>query len=69
MQDIGSHLNHFIRLNLPARADIMGISSWKSGMVCPYSGILVYRVPNLQVYINASGTWGCRVFLDPRFHV
>ena len=66
MQDFGSHPNHFIRLNLPARADIM----WWYIFMEEWNGVsllwdLGLQVPNLQVYTDASDTWGCGVFLDP----
>ena len=39
MQEIGSHPNHFIRLNLPAAADIMWwYPLWKNGMEYQYCG-------------------------------
>ena len=66
MQEIGSHPNHFIRLNLPARADIM----WWYLFVEEWNGVsllwdLGLQKPNLEVYTDASGTWGCGAFLDP----
>ena len=65
MQDIGSHPNHFIRLNIPARADIM----WWYIFMEEWNGVsllwdLGLQVPNVQVYTDASGNWGCRAFLD-----
>ena len=71
MQDIGSHPNHFIRLNLPARADIM----WWHIFMEEWNGVsllwdLGLQAPDIQVYTDASGNWGCRVFLDPKwFHL
>lgn len=71
MQDIGSHPNHFIRLNLPARADIM----WWYIFMEEWNGVsllwdLGLQQPNLQVYSDASGSWGCGAFLDPLwFHI
>ena len=66
MQEIGSHPNHFIRLNLPARADIM----WLYLFVEEWNGIsllwdLGLQRPNLVVCTNAFGTWECGAFLDP----
>ena len=54
MQEIGSHPNHFIRLNLPARADIM----WWYIFMEEWNGVsllwdLGLQVPNLQVYTDA----------------
>ena len=65
MQDIGSHPNHFIRLNIPARADIM----WWYIFMEEWNGVsllwdLGLQVPNVQVYTDASGNWGCGAFLD-----
>ena len=71
MQDIGSHPNHFIRLNLPARADIM----WWHIFMEEWNGVsllwdLGLQAPDIQVYTDASGNWGCGVFLDPKwFHL
>ena len=71
MQEIGSHPNHFVRLNLPARADIM----WWYLFVEEWNGVsllwdLGLQKPNLEVYTDASGTWGCGAFLDPMwFHL
>ena len=53
MQEIGSHPNHFIRLNLPARADIM----WWYIFMEEWNGVsllwdLGLQVPNLQVYTD-----------------
>ena len=43
-----------------------GISLWRSGMVLWDLGL---QVPNVQVYTDASGNWGCGAFLDPMwFH-
>ena len=66
MQEIGSHPNHFIRLNLPARADII----WWYLFVEEWNGVsllwdLCLQRPNLEVYTDASGTWECGAFLDP----
>ena len=71
MREIGSHPNHFIRLNLPARTDIM----WWYLFVEEWNGVsllwdLGLRKPNLEVYTDASGTWGCGAFLDSMwFHL
>ena len=58
MQEIGSHPNHFIRLNLPARADIM----WWFIFVEQWNGISLLwdiglHVPEVMVYSDASGSW------------
>ena len=72
MQDIGGHLNHFIRLNLPARVDIMW---WHYIFMEDWNGVsLLWDIglqdPNIQVYTDASGNWGCGVFLEPKwFHI
>ena len=63
MQEIGSHPNHFIRLNLPARADIM----WWFIFVEQWNGVFLLwdiRLHNsdLMVYSDASGSWGCGAF-------
>ena len=71
MQDIGSHPNHFIQLNLQARADIM----WWHIFIEEWNGVsllwdLGLQAPDIQVYTDASGNWGCGVFLDPKwFHL
>ena len=48
MQEIGSHPNHFIRLNLPARADIM----WWYLLVEEWNGVSklwdLYRLTEIQ---------------------
>ena len=65
LQEVGNHPDHFVRLNQAARADIMwwyvfserwnGISMlWDLGMS---------RV-QLQVYSDASGSWGCAAVQD-----
>ena len=65
LQEVGNHPDHFVRLNQAARADIMwwyifserwnGISMlWDLGM----SGV------QLQVYSDASGSWGCAAVQD-----
>ena len=66
MQEIGSLPNHFIRLNLPARTDIM----WWYLFVEEWNGLsllwdLGLQRPNLLVYTNSFGTWECGAFLDP----
>ena len=61
MQEIGSHPNHFIRLNLPARADIM----WWFIFVEQWNGVsLLWDIglhnSDLMVYSDASrilGLW------------
>ena len=63
MQEIGSHPNHFIRLNLPARADIM----WWFIFVEQWNGISLLwdiglHVPDAMVYSDASVSWGCGAF-------
>ena len=63
MQEIGSHPNHFIRLNLPARADIM----WWFIFVEQWNGVsLLWDIglhnSDLMVYSDASGSWGCGAF-------
>ena len=70
MQEIGSHPNHFIRLNLPAKVDIM----WWYLFVEEWNGVsllwdLGLHTPNLQVFTDASGTWRCGAFLDPSARV
>ena len=71
MQEIGSHPNHFIRLNLPARANIM----WWYLFVKEWNGVsllwdLSLWKPNLEVYTDAFGMWRCGTFLDPMwFHL
>ena len=65
LQEVGNHPDHFVRLNQAARADIMwwyvfterwnGISMlWDLGM-CQVQ---------LQVYSDASGSWGCAAVQD-----
>ena len=65
LQEVGNHPDHFVRLNQAARADIMwwyvfterwnGISMlWDLGM-CQ---------AQLQVYSDASGSWGCAAIQD-----
>ena len=65
MQEIGSHPNHFIRLNLPARADIM----WWFMFVEQWNGVsLLWDIglhdSDLTVYSDASGSWGCGAFCE-----
>ena len=66
MQEIGSLPNHFIRLNLPARADIMWwylfVEEWNRISLLWNLGL---QRPNLMMYTNAFGTWECGAFLDP----
>ena len=57
MQEIGSHPNHYIRLNLPAKADIM----WWFVFVDQWNGISLLwdtglHEPEIMVYTDASGT-------------
>ena len=59
MQDIDSHPNHFIKLNLPARADIM----WWHIFMEEWNGLFLLwdlglQAPDIQVYTDASGNWG-----------
>ena len=60
MQDIGSHPDHFIRLNMPARADIL----WWQMFAENWNGIsLLWDVSrqraDITVTSDASGSWGC----------
>ena len=65
MQEIGSHPNHFIRLNLPARADVM----WWSIFVDQWNGVsMLWDIglckSDIVVYSDASGSWGCGAFCN-----
>ena len=63
MQDIGSHPDHFIRLNLPTRADIM---QWYL-IAVEWSGISMFwdvskKTADITVTSDVSGSWGCGAF-------
>ena len=63
MQDIGSHPDHFIRLNLPSRADIL----WWYLFAEDWNGISMFwdvskQTADITVMSNASGSWGCGAF-------
>ena len=70
MQDIGSHPDHFIRLNLPARADIL----WWYLFAEDWNGISMFwdiskHTANITVTSDASGSWGCGAFWKSKwFH-
>ena len=63
LQEVGSHSRHLVRLNKPARADII----WCHLFVERWNGISLLwdlgLVKNdLKVYSDASGSWGCAAF-------
>ena len=70
MQDIGSHPDHFIHLNLPARADIM----WWYLFAEDWNGISMFwdvskKTADVTVTSDASGSWGCGAFWKSKwFH-
>ena len=70
MQDIGSHPDHFIRLNLPAKADIL----WWYLFAEDWNGISMFwdiskHTADITVMSDASGSWGCGVFWKSKwFH-
>ena len=70
MQDIGSHPDHFIRLNIPARADIL----WWKLFAEDWNGISMFwdvsnQSAEIQVTSDASGSWGCGAFWESKwFH-
>ena len=62
MQDIGSHPDHHIRLNTAARADIL----WWHMFTSEWNGVsmlwdLHRLTPNVHLFSDASGSWGCGV--------
>ena len=68
LQEIGSHPRHLVRLNKPARADII----WWHLFVERWNGISLLwdlgLVKNdLKVYSDASGSWGCAAFQHPHW--
>ena len=70
MQDIGSHPDHFIRLNLPARADIL----WWYLFAEDWNGISMFwdvskYTADITISSDASGSWGCGAFWKSKwFH-
>ena len=63
MQDIGSHPDHHIRLNLAARADIL----WWYMFASEWNGIsmlwdLNRSTPDVNFFSDASGSWGCGAY-------
>ena len=70
MQDVGSHPDHFIHLNLPARADIM----WWYLFAEDWNGISMFwdvskKTADVTVTSDASGSWGCGAFWKSKwFH-
>ena len=68
LQEVGSHPRHLVRLNKPARADII----WWHLFVERWNGISLLwdlgLVKNdLKVYSDASGSWGCAAFQHPHW--
>ena len=55
-----TRLDHFIRLNADARADL----EWWYQFISPWNGVsllspLTIQAPLASIYSDASGTWGC----------
>ena len=68
MQQIGNSPSHHIRLNTPARADIL----WWHLFMDRWNGIsilwdLQQHSVDLSVYSDASGSWGCGAFGAPNW--
>ena len=68
MQNIGSHPDHFIRLNQPARADLI----WWHVFASKWNGVsLLWDLGkvdwDLWVISDASGSWGCGTFWSPHW--
>ena len=68
MQNIGSHPGHFIRLNQPARADLL----WWHLFASKWNGIsllwdLGKKDPDISLVSDASGSWGCGAFWSPHW--
>ena len=63
MQDIGSHPDHHIWLNVAARADIL----WWHVFTSEWNGIsmlldLNRSKPDINLFSDASGSWGCGAY-------
>ena len=71
MQDIGSHPDHHIRLNIAARADIL----WWHVFASEWNGIsmlwdLNRSKPDINLFSDASGSWGCGAYWGSQwFHL
>ena len=68
LKNVGSQPDHLIRLNLPAKADIL----WWYIFVDSWNGIsllwdLGLQKPNIRVYSDASGSWDCGAFCQSRW--
>ena len=69
MQQIGSSPSHHIRLNAPARADML----WWHLFVDRWNGISILwdlqrqASASLSVYTDASGSWGCGAYGAPHW--
>lgn len=68
LQSVGQFPTHKVRLNVAARADIMWwhlfISKWNGISMLWDSGTLV---PEITVYSDAAGGWGCGVYSLPHW--
>ena len=67
MQQIGKLPLHRIRLNAPARADIL----WWYFFMDRWNGIsmlwsLKRQSADLSVFSDASGVWGCRAYITSK---
>ena len=65
MQQIGKSPSHHIRLNVPARADIL----WWYFFMDRWNGISILwslhrQSADLSVFSDASGSWGCGAFVS-----
>ena len=63
-----TRLDHFIRLNAEARADI----EWWYHFIGPWNGVsllsaLTLQPPAATIYSDASGSWGCGATCGPRW--
>ena len=68
MQNIGSHPDHFIQLNQPARGDLL----WWHLFASKWNGIsllwdLGKKDPDISMVSDASGSWGCGAFWSPHW--
>ena len=68
LQSVGSSPAHKVRLNLAARADII----WWHLFVCKWNGTsmlwdLGRLVPEVTIYSDASGGWGCGAYCLPHW--
>ena len=68
LQEVGSHPRHLVRLNTPARADIIWwhlfVDSWNGISLLSDLGLVKNDV---KVYSDASGSWGCAAFQHPHW--